>query len=728
MVARARASIATGAALALAAGLAGCGKPAPPPSPQYVLAPNFHEAEIRSDGFDLGFLVASGAFRWPSWQDPAEEGGAPIVWSLTEDATLSLPVASAAPKLLTLRIRCHPSLAPRLPLSLALGAHPLAELVLTPNEQETQLTLPAEAQRVGATALSFRVPRRFVPPPGERDLKPAAVGITQLSVSRVGSVAARALPAREGDSLLLPPASSLGFFLRLGAGAQAVLRASAATPARLEGRLETSGRALDLPGTALEPGQGARVEWPLPVPAGSYARFEVRNPSDASVRLEAAGVVGLDAVGTRPLPSARLPERPSIVIYLTDTLRADRLSSYGFEKPTSPRLDALAREAIVFEDVWAQSSWTRPTVASLFTGLHPGTHGAVGFERPLAGRFTTLAELLKQAGYRTGAVVSNHVVHHRFGFAQGFDEWNEGEVKLYGLSAPEVVERGLRFVDRSPGPFLLYLHTMEPHATYEPTPEAFRRFAPGVARRPSRPIIMQPTVTPEEADYLDALYQGEVWDNDRALGDLLDGLRQRGRLDSTLFLFTSDHGEEFLDHGEKGHGQSLYRELIRVPLVVRLPTGERGGSREAAPLAQVDVLPTLLALLGIEAPPNEGRDLSALWLGRARPTGVPVFVGETRFGKAEKQALRVGDLKLVLNHDPRRYGLGGGPLEIYDVARDPDETRNLAGREWIAAGWMERRLRALLEGLRRSGARGPSEKVEITEEDREALRALGYVN
>jgi arylsulfatase A-like enzyme len=145
-------------------------------------------------------------------------------------------------------------------------------------------------------------------------------------------------------------------------------------------------------------------------------------------------------------------------------------------------------------------------------------------------------------------------------------------------------------------------------------------------------------------------------------------------------------------------------------------------------MAQVDVLPTLLALLGVEAPRTEGRDLSALWLGRARPAGVPVFIGETRFGKAEKQALRVGDLKLVLNHDPRRYGLGGGPSELYDVAHDPDETRNVTKREWIAAAWMERRLRALLDTLRRNGAKGPSEQVEITEEDREALRALGYVN
>jgi len=706
-----------------------CAKPPARPAPEYLFASHFRDAEIRSDGFDLAFLVESGAFRWPSWQDPSQEQGVLTVWSLAEEAALRLPLATPAPKLLSLRARCHASLGPRLPLTVLLGDVVLAEVELTPREAEFQFTLEAAVQARNGATLRLRVPRRFSPAPGERDLRPAAVGLSDLRVSRVGRTAARALPSREGDALLLPPASSLGFYVRLGGAARAALRATAQARGRLEASVQTGSAPSELAAHDLRPGEPAVLEWPLPSPAGSYARFEVRNAGDSALRLDAAGLFGLDNPGSPPLAAAPLPERPSIVVFLTDTLRADRLSTYGFAKPTAPNLDAFARESVVFEDAWAQSSWTRPTVASLFTGTNPATHGAVGFERPLADRFTTLAEALKQAGYRTGAIVSNHVVHHRFGFAQGFDEWNDGVQKLYGLKASEIVERGLKFVDRTSAPFLLYLHTMEPHATYEPSDAAYRLFAPpGEPRRDSRPILMKPQIGARAGAYLDALYQGEIWDNDRAFGALIEGLRQRGRLDSTLLLFTADHGEEFLDHGGKGHGQSLYRELTRVPLIVRLPAGRRGGSRETTPVAQVDVMPTLQGLLGIASPRSEGRDLSALWQRGARPAGVPVLVSETRFGKAEKQALRVGDLKLVLNQDPRRYGEGGGPLELYDVARDPGERDNLADKEWIAAAWMQRRLRSLLEAWRKSGGRVAPGTVEITEEDREALRALGYVN
>jgi len=705
--------------------LSSCRPRGTPGPPEYLLAPAFEAAEVRSDGFDLAFLLKSGAFRWPGWQDPVEEDGAPLVWSLAEEARLALPTATTAPKLLTLRARCHPSLGPRLPLRLSLGDTALADVELTPQDAEFSISLPDGA---AATQLVFRVPRRYVPPKGERDLRPAAVGIRALSVSRVGSAAARALPVAQAGTLQLPPASAVGYFLRLGASARLSLRATSTGPGRIEPVLETAQGSTPLGLRELRPRTAAELEWPLAVPAGAYARVEIRNAGDSALLLENAGVSGLDRVGTAPLPSARLDGRPSVVVFLTDTLRADRLSAYGFAKPTSPSLDALAKESVLFEDAWAQSSWTRPTVASLFTGLNPATHGAIGFERPLAQRFTTLAEALQKAGYRTGAVVSNHVVHHRFGFAQGFDVWNDGEARLYGLSAADVVERGLRFVDATPGPFLLYLHTMEPHATYEPSHEAYRLFGlPGEQRVPSRPILMRPKIGEGAARYLDGLYQGEVWDNDRAFGALVEGLRNRGRLDSSLVLFTADHGEEFLDHGDKGHGHSLYRELTRVPLVVRLPRGARGGERETAPVAQVDVLPTLLALLGVEPPRHEGRDLSSLWLGQARPRGDAVLVGETRFGKSEKQSLRVGSLKLILNHDPRRYGQGGGPTELYDVTRDPGETDDLARKEWIAAAWMERRLRSLLATWRRA-AKAPAETVEITDEDREALKALGYVN
>jgi arylsulfatase A-like enzyme len=426
------------------------------------------------------------------------------------------------------------------------------------------------------------------------------------------------------------------------------------------------------------------------------------------------------------LPAARLVGRPSVIVFLTDTLRADRLGAYGYAGPTSPAFDAFARESIVFEDAWAHAPWTRPTVASIFTGLHPSTHGAGGFNNSLGEGFATMAELFKQGGYRTGAVVANHVVGSRFGFAQGFDVWNDGEKKLYGFSAREAVERALHFVDAGPQPFFLYVHTLEPHVPYEPSDESWEPFRlPGAVRTPSLPLLMKKK-TPRSLDYLHTLYLGEIRDNDQAFGKLIEGLRARGRLADTLVSFVADHGEEFGDHG--GHGHTLYREVIRIPLAVRLPGGARGGFREKKVVSQIDLLPTLLSLSGLAAPQvHEGRDLSALWLGRSVPDE-PELVSETRFGKAEKSALRVGSLKLIVNEDTRTYGDLGGPVELYDLAADPAEKHDLAGSDPIAVQYLTNRLFELRSAQRRAAKtlRGGA-KVELSEEDKEQLRALGYV-
>jgi arylsulfatase A-like enzyme len=242
---------------------------------------------------------------------------------------------------------------------------------------------------------------------------------------------------------------------------------------------------------------------------------------------------------------------------------------------------------------------------------------------------------------------------------------------------------------------------------------------------------MKPRIDGDEGRYLDSLYQGEILDNDIAFAALVEGLRARGRLEDTLVLFTADHGEEFLDHGGKGHGHTLYQELVRVPLAVRLPGARRAGTRDAAPIAQVDLLPTLASLASARAPAGvEGRDLSARWLGAAPPPQEepPELVAETRFGKSEKTSLRLGPLKYIDNDDPRRYGKGGGPPELFDLGLDPRERRNLAHSDPIAAGYLAGRLQALLKAQQEARrARKTRAEVELTEEDKEQLRALGYV-
>jgi arylsulfatase A-like enzyme len=732
MIRRACAESCLRAALVAALLAAACARePQPAPEaqgPPLRLIPRFDSAEVRTDNLDLPFLIADHRLPRPAWQEPRETKEGLVVWTMEKNVDVTLPIASRGPKELVIRARCHKTLGPRLPMDVSLNAKLLGSVVLTKQEAVFRFEVPSQAQNVPESVLRLSVPARYKPPKAG-DALPAAVGVTQLELRRAGDDGPVLVPSVKDDRLLLPPGSEVSFFLRQRTGAELSLRASATKPGgRLEAALQTEIGRATLGSVSPLPPDAAPLRARLEAPDGAYARLELRNAGDVPLTLDGVVVHGIEKPKPTPLPPARLAGRTSVVVFLVDTLRADRLGAYGFERPTSPTFDAFARDGILFEDVWAQAPWTRPTVASIFTGLPASTHGAGGFDRGLPDSLDTLAEVMKRGGYRTGAVVANHVVNARFGFAQGFDSWNGGETHLYGLSAADAVSRGLQWLDSGSGPFLLYLHTLEPHAPYEPSDASWAQFhPPGQARRPSLPILMRGKISREEGSYLDSLYQGEILDDDHAFGALIDGLRSRGLLDSTLVLFTADHGEEFLDHGGKGHGHTLYRELIRVPLGVRLPGGRRGGTREAQPVAQVDMLPTLAALLGLPAPKCEGRDLSSLWLGRALPGNPPELISETRFGKAEKSALRVGSLKLIVNNDPRRYGSAGGPLELYDLARDPGEQVDLADKNPIAAHWLRNRLSEIIQSQRLAqGARG-EKPVELTDEDKAELKALGYV-
>ncbi len=707
-----------GLAAALGAGLAALGCRAPEPRPaapvvrEWVLARELAGAEIRSDGLDLGFLVERRRLVWPGWQNPRREGGGLEIAAQRKQAEIRLPFFSRGPKTLKVRARCQ---APpeRLAVEVRLNGTAVGRLQVRVADGDFTLDLPEAAQVDGDNALVFHLDR------------PSGLLLSRLEVGEATT------PTVDGGALLLPPRSSAGFAFPARAGLSVAGRAAAGRAgARLTVRYETgSGSVTVLEAAPSAQAQAVRAALPAPAAGVRYARLTFANTGSAPLRIEAPAIAGLPGAAAAPLPAAALGGRPSVVIFLTDTLRADRLGAYGYPGPTSPAFDAFARESIVFEDAWAHAPWTRPTVASIFTGLHPGTHGAGGFDRALGGGFTTLAEQFRKAGYRTGAVVSNHVVSQRFGFAQGFDVWNDGEKRRYGFSAKEAVERALRFVDAGPQPFFLYVHTMEPHVPYEPSDEDWAPFhAPGVARRPSLPILMAPK-GPGEIAYLETLYLGEILGNDHAFGALVEALRSRGRLDDTLVAFVADHGEEFGDHGGHGHGHTLYRELTRIPLAVRLPKAARAGVRERQPVAQVDLLPTLLSLASLPPPElREGRDLSSLFLGRGAPAEPPDLVSETRFGKADKSALRIGPLKLIVNDDPRIYGELEGPLELYDLDADPGEHANLASRQPIAVQYLRNRLEVLRASQKRAAEvlRGGA-KVELSDEDRDELRALGYV-
>ncbi len=416
--------------------------------------------------------------------------------------------------------------------------------------------------------------------------------------------------------------------------------------------------------------------------------------------------------------------RPNIVLYVVDTVRADRLGAYGYEKPTSPRLDAFAEGAVLFENAYAQSSWTRPAVASLFTGLLPPAHRTVGRRSVLPEEATTLTEILSANGYEGLGLVRNPNVGAAFGFSQGFARFRS-EDRDRDQTMLDRVRLWLDERQDPERPFFLYLHAIDPHGPYAPAPEFEQMFDAGGAPAHYRTVryllqLNQGEVQPDSgtAEALSRLYDAEVAQNDRAFGQLLDELAARGLAGDTAVIYVSDHGEEFEEHGRWEHGISLYEEVLRIPFVMRLPG--IAPRRIETPAQHVDLLPTLLAYLGIEAPATDGRDLLS---APERGDDPPDVYAHLDVDNHRSSTVIRGHYKLVLPQSPSQ---GSEPM-LFDLEADPDERENLApNRPEIV-----RRMTGLLAERGLAGEVEPAVELEddqVDEDLRRRLRALGYVD
>jgi len=427
-------------------------------------------------------------------------------------------------------------------------------------------------------------------------------------------------------------------------------------------------------------------------------------------------------------PSAE--RQPDVIVYLVDTLRADHLGCYGYGRDTSPRIDAFAAESVLFEDAVAQSAWTRPSVTSLLTGLDPHSHRVQERLDGLPESFDTLPEILRREGYQTAAFVSSAVITAKFGFGQGFDTFRQRVKETIEPERPTsewVNEEALRWLEqRDPDrPFFLFLHTLDPHMPYRP-PEPFRRrLAPdadpragGVEEVVALRDGLRPT-TAHDREEIPALYDAEIAGNDAAFGRLLAELRARGLYDPLLLVFVSDHGEELFDHGGWEHGATLYQELVHVPLLLKLPRGVGAGRRIGEKVRQVDVLPTILDVLDGETPRGiQGRSLLPLLQAPSRRP--PAAFSSLDLDGRRIESVVLGDRKLIhtLAHNQRPVG-----LELYDLASDPGERRNLAAANPDAV----RALSWLLEQRARTGAPRKAPPVALDPELEKELRALGYL-
>jgi arylsulfatase A-like enzyme/tetratricopeptide (TPR) repeat protein len=402
------------------------------------------------------------------------------------------------------------------------------------------------------------------------------------------------------------------------------------------------------------------------------------------------------AAGCRHREADTWPDAP-IVLVSIDTLRADHLALYGYERGATPHLDALGQEAVVFEDVYSHCPLTLPAHASMLTGLLPPRHGVrdnAGFTLgPEAG---TLASRLHRAGFATGAAVSSYVLRAGTGIAQGFEHYDDAidrDVSQEDLADQQrdgavAVDALLRWIDAQGGKrFLAFLHLYEPHTPYTP-PSPWRE---RLAERP---------------------YDGEIAYADELVGRFLGHLRARGVLDRAIVAVTSDHGEGLGDHGEQEHGFFLYREAVRVPLVLRLPGGARGGTRVRGAVAQVDLPATLLDLASVPADGMDGVSLKKALGGRGpgRPVYSETLLPRYHFGWSEL---------LSASDDRYRYIQAPRP-ELFDLEADPLEKRNRAGELASASA-------ALAAWLAERSTGGVPAPAPVDAATREKLETLGYV-
>ena len=424
-------------------------------------------------------------------------------------------------------------------------------------------------------------------------------------------------------------------------------------------------------------------------------------------------------------------EERNLLLIVVDTLRQDRVHAYGYERETTPHLDRLAREGALVDAV-SPAAWTKPATVSVLTGLHPIRHNTISRRDALAERATTLAERLAERGYGTGAVAANAWISRDAGLAQGFDSFVErGDLPEGGSPGELVNEAAIALLDRLVPPFFLYVHYVDPHDPYAPRVDAAGRpLEPRLAARaPMRLHELSPlsegTRDPELVAIASELYDGEVRTVDARIGELLAALDARGLGETTLTLVTSDHGEEFEDHGRLGHGHALYREVTDVPWILHAPGRIPGGQR--LPRASLlDVVPTALDLLGHG--PGTEVDVDGMSLAAALVSGDPDRVDRDRGFTAHLDiesgrawAYEKNGKRVILGMEPYVKG-------YFDLDEDPREQEDRFADPESAATWtrLVRRLKWIHLELRQEGVL-PRRSIDSLDDRRvDRLAALGY--
>jgi arylsulfatase A-like enzyme len=436
---------------------------------------------------------------------------------------------------------------------------------------------------------------------------------------------------------------------------------------------------------------------------------------------------------------AREKPAPNVIVVLIDTLRWDALGCNGNPNRTSPNIDAVASEGIRFDQAVSTSGWTLPATASLLTGTWPLIHGGLGKGTALTtvrDELPTTAERFKEAGFNTVAYANSAFLSPAVGIDRGFDIYDHRnaynrDIRRADETVSLAIERIRSLLGESS--FIL-IHLYDPHLDYDPPAGYAARLTQGL-RGPSPPVIgkicrelaaASGGRPPDEAiEYIKRIYLGEVAFVDAQIGRLIDELKKLELYDHTTLVITSDHGEEFWEHGGFEHGHTLYDELIRIPLIIKPPSNIRAAVKSIdAQVRIIDIMPTLFDLHGIEQPDTFlGSSLLPMIRG-AKEDDRPAFSESTLYG-GDRIALRDARYKYLYNLNAEEEP----PAELYDRVNDPGETDNLVETEPEVARRLEGMLMLFGKELNeRALGMSDLQPAALDTGELEALRSLGYIN
>lgn len=715
--------------------------PAPSTTPgrlYYDLARHIAHAEIHEgDTLVMDYGVAGAAkYTLGGWLSGAghvrviDDASATIVAGKT--VKLLLPAERTDQRVLTLRLRgFKPG-----PLTVYVNDQTLTDTTLSGDAWRTlSLTIPDGVIKVGENTVQLRVSRTGSTP----GVASAGLAIDWIRLGTTATTDPHA-PVAPTDlatttQINLPANVSVGFAFPVPEHGRLRAKLRGDPTARVEVIALRDGEVPLALGEIAASVEGAALDLDLGRLGKQIARLDMRATGGA-VTLDEPRVVVVD----QPSVNNAATQVKNVIVVLIDTLRADKLKPYNTNtRVQTPGLDGLVSGAAIMANARTQENWTKPSVATLLSSLLPWEHGAVTDDAVVPSSVELMPEIMQERGFYTGALITNGYVSDKFGFKQGWNTYRnyirEGRPNRAQYVAADVLE----WLDRRPQdkPFFLYIHTIDPHVPYKP-PEHF------LAMYDAQPYsgvvdfsrdgtllenikIGRTKLNVRDKEHLVALYDAEITYHDAHFAAMLEGLQRRGLSDNTMIVITADHGEEFWDHGSVGHGHSVYDELLHVPLVVKVPGLTQHTTSIPDAVGLVDVLPTVLDVLGQPIPEQlAGRSFLPQLRGQgssAPRTAVSGFMEGWR-------TLAVGSVKLIQRTAAHTM--------LFDVATDPSEQNNLAPTRPLTLRYLRGQLGLVLDG-QAAGATGtavastkprPAHKTERTEIDAETeaqLRALGYV-